>query len=137
MRCFNQFSWSYEVTKFWIRREWRHSRERAKHFIPVFLRRFLLILWKKSFLHSFDHFDHLSWTYEVAKFWMIVSRRKWLTCNCGLHVNFWRLRLMPFCFMVRKDHFKQSKSYYFNLRSPLSCLFYVLTVLNFTYDCFC
>ena len=27
--------------------------------------------------------------------------------NCGLHVNFWNFLLMPFCFMMKKDHFKQ------------------------------
>ena len=27
--------------------------------------------------------------------------------NCGLHVNFWSFLYMSFCFMMKKDHFKQ------------------------------
>ena len=27
--------------------------------------------------------------------------------NCGLHVNLWNFFLAPFCFMMKKDHFKQ------------------------------
>ena len=27
--------------------------------------------------------------------------------NKGLHVNFWNLLLMAFCFMMKKIHFKQ------------------------------
>ena len=37
--------------------------------------------------------------------------------NSGLHVNFWKFWLMPFCFMIKKDHFKQN--YYFGLRPTL------------------
>ena len=27
--------------------------------------------------------------------------------NCCLPVNFWNILLMPFCFMMEKDHFEQ------------------------------
>ena len=27
--------------------------------------------------------------------------------NCGLHGNFWSFLLISFCFMMKKDHFKQ------------------------------
>ena len=27
--------------------------------------------------------------------------------NCGLRVNFWNFLFMPFCFMMKKDHFKR------------------------------
>ena len=42
-----------KVIKFWIRREWRHTSECIKYFIPGLLCIFLLILWKKNLLHSF------------------------------------------------------------------------------------
>ena len=50
--CFDNFKRSYEVTKFWIRREWRHIRECIEHFICFSLHIFL-ILWKKNLLASF------------------------------------------------------------------------------------
>ena len=86
---------SHEVTKFWIRHEWRHTHECTKYFIPGFLCIFLLILWKKKLLQFYARFDHFWWTYKVTKFWMIkLSRHKWRhTCkyaNYGLHVNFWK-----------------------------------------------
>ena len=70
LRSFDQFSKSYEITKFWIQREWHHTCECTKHFILGFLCIFLLILWKENLLF-YGHFDHFSWNYEVAKFWMI------------------------------------------------------------------
>ena len=42
---FNQFSQSYEVAKFWTRREWFHTRQYTKYFTPAFLCTFLLFLW--------------------------------------------------------------------------------------------
>ena len=27
--------------------------------------------------------------------------------NCGLAINFWIFLLMPFCFIMKKDYFKQ------------------------------
>lgn len=48
-RCFDQFSESYEVTKFRIRRELRHIHECQEHFSPGFLCTFLLIHRKKTF----------------------------------------------------------------------------------------
>ena len=38
--------------------------------------------------------------------------------NCGLHVNFWNILLMLFCFMMKKDCFKHK--FYSDLRSPLN-----------------
>ena len=46
------FSRSYEVTKFWIRRKWRHPWEYRKHYIFGFLCIFLLILWRKNLLQT-------------------------------------------------------------------------------------
>ena len=65
LRCFDQFSPRYEVTKFWISREWRHTRECTKQFIPGFS--------IQPFTSLYGRFDHFSWIYEVEKFWMIVS----------------------------------------------------------------
>ena len=39
--CFDQFSRSSEIAKFWIQPEWHHTRVCTKHFLPVFL--YLLI----------------------------------------------------------------------------------------------
>ena len=39
---------SYEVTKLWIQREWRHVRNCPKYFTSRFLYIFLLILWRKG-----------------------------------------------------------------------------------------
>ena len=62
-------------------------------------------------------FTHFSRTYEVAKFWMIKlyldvidvlhGNEHTKQANCGWHVNFLNFLLMPFCFMIKKDHFKQ------------------------------
>ena len=50
---FSVISWySYEVTMFWIRGEWRHTCYCTKHFIPGLLFIILLILWKKNLLNS-------------------------------------------------------------------------------------
>ena len=27
--------------------------------------------------------------------------------NCGLHVNFWSFLIISFCFLMKKDHFKE------------------------------
>ena len=35
------------------------------------------------------------------------TQRHTLYANCGLHVNLWKFWLIPFCFVMRKDHFKQ------------------------------
>ena len=62
-------------------------------------------------------FDHFSRTYEVAKFRIIklyldvsdVTHANEHTkhANCSLYVNLWNFWLMPSCFMMKKDHFKQ------------------------------
>ena len=62
-------------------------------------------------------FDYLSRTYEVAKFLMntlhfditdVMHANEYaIYANCGLHVNLWDFLLVPFCFKMKKDHFKQ------------------------------
>ena len=72
-------------------------------------------------------FDHFLETYKVTKFWMIKlylhasdvinAIEHTYYANDGLHVNFWKCWLMPFCFMIKKDRFKQN--FYFCLSFPL------------------
>ena len=72
-------------------------------------------------------FEHFSRTYEVRKFEIIKlclsvsdvfhDNQRLQHANSGLHVSFWNLWVMSFCFMMKKDIW--NKSYYFNLRSPL------------------
>ena len=113
---FDQFSRSYEATKFWTWREWRHTLECIKYFIPGFFCIFLLILWKKNVLHSF--MVVLTISHELfTNFWMIKfcldvsdvihANEHTEFANSGLHTNFWKLGLTPFCFVIRKDCFKQ------------------------------
>ena len=46
----------------------------------------------KLYLHASDVINAIEHTYYA---------------NDGLHVNFWKCWLMPFCFMIKKDRFKQ------------------------------
>ena len=106
----------HEVTKFWIWYEWRHNHECTKHLTPGFLWIFFVKFMKKElFIQFYGRFDHFSWTCVVVKLEMIklclggsevihASEDK-LYANCGLHVNFWKFWLMPFCFIMTKDHF--------------------------------
>ena len=63
-----------EVTKSWIQREWRHTRECTEHDIPGFLCIFLLIFWKENLLHSF--MVVLTISHEVMK----LQSFEWLNC---------------------------------------------------------
>ena len=94
--------WSYKV----LNVAWVTSYPRMyKIFHPWFSLR-IFVNFMEPFMEPFTlfygHFDHFSWTYEVAKFWMIkscldgsdvihVNEHMWYA-TCGLHVNFW---LMP------------------------------------------
>ena len=61
-------------------------------------------------------FDNVSRIYKVKKFstiklylsvsYAIHANKHMQYANCGLHVNFWNFLLMPFCFMMKKDHFE-------------------------------
>ena len=62
----------------------------------------LLILWKKSLVQSFVAF----WS-DSTKCNAIHDKEQTKHANCGLHGNFWSFLLMSFCFMMKKDHFKQ------------------------------
>ena len=117
---------SYEIAKFWIQRKWRHTCECKKYFTPVFLHIFVSFVKKKTSVKSNGLFVHLSWAYEVAKFWVfklhldvsdiIHANEQTKPANCGLYVNFWR---MLFCYFVLwRKKFILSKSCYFGLRSP-------------------
>ena len=78
---------------------------------------FLTFVEKKPPIKFHDIFDHFSRTYEVGKFLMVklylnVSEIRHANehksyANCGLHVNFLNVLLISFCFMMKKDHFKQ------------------------------
>ena len=60
---------------------------------------------KLHFLCSDGRFDHSSWAYEIAKFWMIK-----LCLNVSDAItfkNFWKFWLKSFCSLMRKDHFKK------------------------------
>ena len=105
---FVKFSRSYEVTVFWIKRKWRHSREYRKHFTLVFFAYFwsygerifykpLWCFWLFFMnLQSFASQRDVTHTNELKQYG-----------KCGLHINFWNFWLMTFCFMVKKDCFKQ------------------------------
>ena len=110
------------VTKFWIQLKWRHAREYTERFTPGFLCFFFFFfasfMEKNPLINFYGAFDHFSWTYEVAMFWMIKlylneidvihANEHTKHANCGLHVNFWIFLLMSFCFMMKKkNHFKQ------------------------------
>ena len=99
----------------------------VKSISPLFFCIFLLVLWKKkTSVKSNGLFVHLSWAYEVAKFWVVKryldvsdvihANEQTKPANCGLHVNFWR---MLFCYFVLwRKRFILRKSCYFGLRSP-------------------
>ena len=101
---------SYKVTKFWIQRKWCYSRESIK----ISLHIFVSFMEKKAPI-KFHIFDHFSKAYKVVKFWMIELylnvidiihlNRQTKHANCDLHVNFCNFLWMPFCFMMKKDHF--------------------------------
>ena len=109
LRCFDQFSESYKVTEFWIRCEWRHTHEYTKHFIPGFLCIFSLNLWKKNiYTPFFNKMRSFVWLNCVST---KLTSYTWMNmeyANCSLHVNFWKVCLMPFRSMMIKDHFKQT-----------------------------
>ena len=70
LQRFGQISQSYKITKFWIQRKWRHTRECTKHFTPDFLCIFFVsFMEKEPSLKLYGVFDHFSQTYEVGKFW--------------------------------------------------------------------
>ena len=103
--------------KFSIQHRWHHTQKR-KYFIPAFLRIALVDFIKKEPNTKFQSFfDHFLRTYEVIKFWMVrlcldasdvmYANEHALYANCGLYVKCWKFRLMPFCFMTKKDHFQQ------------------------------
>ena len=64
------------------------------------------------------NFYHFSQTGEVTKFSMIQlclnvcdviqANKHTYFAAYGLYVNFWNFRLIAFCFMMRKDNFKQN-----------------------------
>ena len=108
MWCFDQFSRSCEVTKFVIRLECRHTRECIHSWFSLHI--FVNFMEKEPFTQFYGSFDHFTWSYEVAMFWMINGSlrkwshtREWTYILCYLHVNFPKLWLIPFCFMMRKD----------------------------------
>ena len=132
---FNQFSRSSEVTKVWIRCDWRHSHEDTKHFVPVFLCK-KNHLWKKNLLRSFMVI--LTISHELMK----LRSFGWLCLDVSdLHVIVAYMLTFGgfswFHFVLSWEWIILSNSHYFSLRSPLCCLFYVLTILNSTCDDFC
>ena len=65
---------SHKVTKFWIWREWHHTREHTKHFMTTYPCIFLLILWKRNLLHTFMVI--LTIIHELMK----LKSFEWLNC---------------------------------------------------------
>ena len=96
LMCCDQFSWSYQVMKFWIRREWHNIGEYIKHFIPRFLCISLIILWKKSFTQFtvswlFWPFLMNSWNCWMIKVCLDVMSchtRKWTKIICYFSLRF-------------------------------------------------
>ena len=88
---------------------------------------FLLILWRKNLLPSFTAF--LNTFHELMKLGNLKlcldvgdvfhDNQHLQLANSGLHVSFWNLWVISFCFMMKKDIW--NKSCYFNLRSLLIC----------------
>ena len=87
-------------------------------FHPCFLRIFFFSFIEKNPPIKFHGvFDNFSWTYEVAKFWMLncistyvmpyTPLNKQNIIIVGYMETFGVLLLMSFCFMMKKDHFKQ------------------------------
>ena len=78
---------------------------------------FVRFMEKKPPLKLYGAFDYFSRTYEVAKFLMntlylnvtdIMHANEYaIYANSGLHVNLWDFFLVPFCFKMKKDHFKK------------------------------
>ena len=72
---------------------------------------------KKAPIKFYGILLHFSGTYEVAKFWVVKlyldvsdaihENDHTKNANCGLPVNVWIFLLKSFCFMMKKDHFKQ------------------------------
>ena len=72
---------------------------------------------KRPPIKFYGVFDHFSRTYEVAEFWIIKlcldvndvthANKHTAHAQCSLHVNFWNFLLIPFFFMINKDHVKQ------------------------------
>ena len=101
---------SLEVTKFSIRHEWCHTRDCTKQLSLVFVN----FMEKEHFTHFYGRFDNFSWTYEVAKFWMIklcldvsdVIHKNKHTLYVCLTYKLSEVWLMQYCFMMRKNHFK-------------------------------
>ena len=115
---FDQISQSYTITKFWIQCKWRHTRKFIKYVSSGFLCFFVSFKEKTPLrLKSYSVFDHFSWTYDNAKFWMIKLYRELSNAihvnectkytNCGLHLSFWIFLLMSVCLLIKKGHFKQ------------------------------
>lgn len=119
LQCFVQIWRSYKVIKLWIQPKRRHTHECEKHFTSWFsLNFFVRFIEKKPSIMFYGVFVHFSWTYGVAKFWVIklylnvsdvihTSKHK-KYANCGLSVNFWGFLLMSFCFVIKNHHLKQN-----------------------------
>ena len=83
----------------------------------VFFAFFVRFAEKKAPIKFFDILLHFSGTYEVAKFWVVKlyldvsdvihANEHTKNANCDLPVNFWIFLLKSFCFMMKKNHFKQ------------------------------
>ena len=72
---------------------------------------FVSFMEKKPPIKVYGVLDHFSRTSEVAKFWIVklylnasdvIHANEYKKhANDGLHVNFWKLLLMSFCFMMK------------------------------------
>ena len=106
---FDQFPRSYEVTKFCIRRTWRHTREWRYFFLACSCKfyeewTFNKILWCCGLFFINYEVAKLR-SYEVCD--VIHAHKHTQYANCGLHVSFLKFWLLPFCFMMKKDFTKQ------------------------------
>ena len=129
--CFDQFSQSYEVTKFWIWREWCYTRECTKQFSSGFICMFWLILWKKNLLHSFMIVLNIShepkWSCEVLNdqivSMQVMSNMQINTNNMLIVANVKTFGNFGwYHFVLWWERIILNKSYYFGLRSPFKIL---------------
>ena len=86
---------------------------------PWFSLDFLLVFMEKTppTIKFYSIFHHLSRNREAAKFWIIKlylnvndvihANEQTKYANCSLHKNFWNFLLMSFCFMIKRNYFKQ------------------------------
>lgn len=87
---------------------------------PWFPLHFFLVLWKKapptkfySVLTMFMKFSTIQLYLDLTNIIHANENTKYATCT--LHVNFWNFSSIPFCFTMKKDHFRQTLLLWFQV----------------------